>query len=137
VLECVPAPVAAAVTKALEVPTIGIGAGPATSGQVLVYHDMLGMTSSPHHDQFMPKFCKQYAKVGEAIQIGLDQFKSEVEGGQFPGEAFSPYKMSAEEEQLFDEMMASDANKREKEQGAMGEKILAQDEYETVNLYGK
>ncbi|WJX94888.1 3-methyl-2-oxobutanoate hydroxymethyltransferase 1, mitochondrial [Trifolium repens] len=55
VLECVPAPVAAAATTALEIPTIGIGARPYCSGQVLVYHD-LGMLQHPHH--VTPKFCK-------------------------------------------------------------------------------
>ena len=70
VLECVPAPVATAITDALEIPTIGIGAGPGTNGQVLVYHDMLGMTSHPHHQEFVPKFCKQYASLGRQIIQG-------------------------------------------------------------------
>ncbi|WCJ37800.1 3-methyl-2-oxobutanoate hydroxymethyltransferase 2 mitochondrial [Euphorbia peplus] len=57
VLECVPAPVAAAATSALRIPTIGIGAGPFCSGQVLVYHDLLGMMQHPHHAKVTPKFC--------------------------------------------------------------------------------
>jgi 3-methyl-2-oxobutanoate hydroxymethyltransferase len=53
---------------------------------VLVYHDMLGMTSNPHHEQFMPKFCKAYAAVGKAIHEGLGEFKKEVESGAFPSD---------------------------------------------------
>jgi hypothetical protein len=49
----------------------GIGAGGGTSGQVLVFHDMLGMLSHPQHEEFVPKFCKKYARVGHAIQDGL------------------------------------------------------------------
>ncbi len=64
VLECIPGPIAAAITAALKIPTIGIGAGPSCSGQVLVYHDLLGMMSHPHHAKVTPKFCKQYAQVG-------------------------------------------------------------------------
>ena len=58
VIECVPAPIAAAVTEAVGIPTIGIGAGPACSGQVLVFHDLLGMMSHPHHAQVRrPQLC--------------------------------------------------------------------------------
>ncbi|GFP81325.1 3-methyl-2-oxobutanoate hydroxymethyltransferase 2 mitochondrial [Phtheirospermum japonicum] len=58
VLECVPPPVAAAATSALQIPTIVIGAGPFCSGQVLVYHDLLGMLQHPHHAKVTPKFSK-------------------------------------------------------------------------------
>jgi 3-methyl-2-oxobutanoate hydroxymethyltransferase len=93
VLECVPAVVAAAVTRLLKVPTIGIGAGPPCSGQVLVYHDLLGMMQHPHHAKVTPKFCKQYAAVGAAVQEALGQYRAEVAAGEFPGEKYSPYKM--------------------------------------------
>jgi 3-methyl-2-oxobutanoate hydroxymethyltransferase len=78
----------------LEVPTIGIGAGPHTSGQVLVFHDMLGMMSHPHHEHFVPKFCKKYARVGDAITKGLADFCKDVQEGIFPGKDFSPYVVS-------------------------------------------
>ncbi|XP_030545558.1 3-methyl-2-oxobutanoate hydroxymethyltransferase 2, mitochondrial-like [Rhodamnia argentea] len=91
VLECVPAPVAAAATSALRIPTIGIGAGPFCSGQVLVYHDLLGMLQHPHHAKVTPKFCKHYAQVGDVINKALLQYKEEVTSGSFPGPAHSPY----------------------------------------------
>lgn len=97
VLECVPAPIAAAITRALTIPTIGIGAGAATSGQVLVYHDLLGMMSHPHHAKVSPKFCKQYAAVGSHIQQALSQYREEVAAGQFPTPAFSPYRIPEQE----------------------------------------
>ncbi|KAL4340018.1 hypothetical protein GQ457_08G022660 [Hibiscus cannabinus] len=94
VLECVPAPVAAAATSALQIPTIGIGAGPFCSGQVLVYHDLLGMLQHPHHAKVTPKFCKQYARVGDVINKALSEYKEEVSNGSFPGPSHSPYKMN-------------------------------------------
>ncbi|XP_077223664.1 3-methyl-2-oxobutanoate hydroxymethyltransferase 1, mitochondrial-like [Tasmannia lanceolata] len=95
VLECVPAPVAAAATSALQIPTIGIGAGPFCSGQVLVYHDLLGMLQHPHHAKVTPKFCKQYGHVGDAINKALLEYKKEVEDKSFPGAAHTPYKIGA------------------------------------------
>ncbi|PKI56033.1 hypothetical protein CRG98_023573 [Punica granatum] len=95
VLECVPATVAAAATSALRIPTIGIGAGPFCSGQVLVYHDLLGMLQHPHHAKVTPKFCKQFAHVGDVINKALTDYKEEVTSGSFPGPDHSPYKMSA------------------------------------------
>jgi 3-methyl-2-oxobutanoate hydroxymethyltransferase len=97
VLECVPGPVAAAVTRALRVPTVGIGAGGDCSGQVLVYHDLLGMMSHPHHAKVAPKFCKQYARVGAEIQDALGRYRDEVVSGAFPGRAFSPYALAGSE----------------------------------------
>ncbi|KNA19503.1 hypothetical protein SOVF_060440 [Spinacia oleracea] len=97
VLECVPAPVAAAATSVLGIPTIGIGAGPFCSGQVLVYHDLLGMMQHPHHAKVTPKFCKQYAHVGDVINKALLEYKDEVTNGSFPGPDHSPYKISSSE----------------------------------------
>lgn len=95
VLECVPPPVAAAATSALQIPTIGIGAGPFCSGQVLVYHDLLGMMQHPHHAKVTPKFCKQFARVGDVINKALLEYKEEVTNGSFPGPSHSPYKMTS------------------------------------------
>lgn len=92
VLECVPPVVGAMVTAELNIPTIGIGAGPATSGQVLVYHDLLGMMTHPHFTAVTPKFCKRYANVGAAINTALQEYAAEVKQGAFPGTAHSPYK---------------------------------------------
>lgn len=136
VLECVPANVAQAITETLEIPTIGIGAGGQTSGQVLVFHDMLGMTSHPHHEQFVPKFCKRYAQVGHIIQDGLKEFKNDVESGEFPGDAFSPYLMKEEEKKAFDELLARDALERRRKHDAAAEKYIQTDEYEKLDLYG-
>jgi 3-methyl-2-oxobutanoate hydroxymethyltransferase len=136
VLECVPANVATAITEALEIPTIGIGAGGGTSGQILVFHDMLGMLSHPHHEQFVPKFCKKYAQVGHAIQDGLNQFKVEVESGTFPGEEYSPYLMTPGEKEAFDALLAKDAEERRRQHDITAVKLSQADEYETLKLYG-
>ena len=105
VLECIPANVAHAITTQLDIPTIGIGAGGHTSGQVLVFHDLLGMSSHPHHEEFVPKFCKRYASVGLQINDGLAQFKKEVDDGIFPGNDYSPYVMSTDEIVTFDNLL--------------------------------
>jgi 3-methyl-2-oxobutanoate hydroxymethyltransferase len=136
VLECMPANVAAAITETLEIPTIGIGAGPFTSGQVLVFHDMLGMLSHPHHEQFVPKFCKRYAHVGHSIQSGLKEFKSEVESGAFPGDAYDPYVMTDNEKDAFEALLTADAVERRRKQEETSVKLAQADEYEQLRLYG-
>ncbi len=79
VLEAMPAPVAERITEAIGVPTIGIGAGAACSGQVLVWHDLLGLLPAP-----MPRFVKQYAQVGTTIRSALDAYVTDVRTGRFP-----------------------------------------------------
>ncbi|GMV38914.1 MAG: 3-methyl-2-oxobutanoate hydroxymethyltransferase [Myxococcales bacterium] len=80
VLELVPGPLAARVTETLSIPTIGIGAGPACDGQVLVCYDMLGM-----NDGFQPKFLKTYDSLGDRIRGAVSQYVGEVKAGAFPG----------------------------------------------------
>lgn len=79
VLEKVPDRVAAYITKRLHIPTIGIGAGAETDGQVLVIHDLLGL-----FDRFLPKFAKQYAQLHSQIQQALLAYKTDVEAHAFP-----------------------------------------------------
>jgi 3-methyl-2-oxobutanoate hydroxymethyltransferase len=96
VLEAVPAPVAARVTKALTVPTIGIGAGPDCDGQVLVWHDLLGLS-----DRKPARFVKRYAEVGAEIRRALEAYAVDVRSGAFPAEEHT-YPMPAEERALFE-----------------------------------
>ena len=96
VLEAVPAPVARAVTKALVVPTIGIGAGGDTDGQVLVWHDMLG-----YYEGQSPRFVKRYADLGDAIVEALGRYAEEVRGGTFPEEQHT-YAMPDDERTAFE-----------------------------------
>ena len=79
VLELVPAAVAQAVTEAVEIPTIGIGAGAGCDGQVLVLYDLLGLT-----DRFSPKFLKRYASMADDVRTAVRRFREDVVGGQYP-----------------------------------------------------
>jgi 3-methyl-2-oxobutanoate hydroxymethyltransferase len=84
VIEGVPDVVGAAVTEAVDVPTIGIGAGPACDGQVLVFHDLLGLGSRKP-----PKFVRQYAEVGRIATEAVAAFVADVRNGTFPSDAES------------------------------------------------
>ena len=103
VIECVPPDIAQTITAKLTIPTIGIGAGPHTSGQVLVYHDLLGFFQHAHHAKVSPQFSKAYAAVGAAIQSGLEAFRNEVVAGKFPSDQYSPYKVVNSERSKVDE----------------------------------
>lgn len=80
VLECMPPGLAAAITAAVPIPTIGIGAGPACDGQVLVCHDMLGL-----NDRFQPRFVKRYADLGAQMRTAFAAYARDVQAGTFPG----------------------------------------------------
>jgi 3-methyl-2-oxobutanoate hydroxymethyltransferase len=80
VMECIPDLVAARITRQLKIPTIGIGAGRECDGQVLVYHDLVGLFA-----RFTPKFVKQYVNLSPLIKEALAQYKSDVEKNTFPG----------------------------------------------------
>jgi 3-methyl-2-oxobutanoate hydroxymethyltransferase len=96
VLEAVPAVVAAHVTEALAIPTIGIGAGAACDGQVLVWHDLLGLYGGR-----TPRFVKQYANLGVEIECALGEYVSDVRSGAFPEERHT-YAMPEEELERFE-----------------------------------
>lgn len=94
VLECVPAALAARVSKELEIPVIGIGAGPECDGQVLVWQDMLGLC-----DTVAPKFVKRFGEVGEAMRAAFTAYAQEVKDGTFPAEEHC-YSLEGEAELL-------------------------------------
>lgn len=79
VLEAIPAPIAETISARLRIPTIGIGAGQRCDGQVLVYHDLLGM-----FDRFTPRFVKQYANLNQEIVAALSSFREDVAERRFP-----------------------------------------------------
>jgi 3-methyl-2-oxobutanoate hydroxymethyltransferase len=95
VLEAVPAAVAAEVTRQLTIPTIGIGAGRETDGQVLVWHDLLGL-----YEGRAPRFVKRYADVGVEIKRALEAYADDVRTGRFPEDAHT-YAMPEEELEAF------------------------------------
>ena len=90
VLEGIPSQIAKIITDNLNIPTIGIGAGKDCDGQILVYQDMLGM-----FEDFVPKFVKQYGKIGSSIKESVKEYIKEVENGSFPDKQHS-YSMDDE-----------------------------------------
>jgi 3-methyl-2-oxobutanoate hydroxymethyltransferase len=95
VLEAVPVPVAARITESLTVPTIGIGAGAECDGQVLVYHDLLGLTEGR-----APRFVKRYANLADEIRGALTTYAEEVRNGVYPAPEHT-YAMPEDEFELF------------------------------------
>ena len=100
VLESVPAAVATYISQQLEIPTIGIGAGHGCDGQVLVFHDALGM-----FDDILPRFVRRYANLGETMVEALATYRDEVRAREFPAEEHT-YPMEDEEWQAFLELVA-------------------------------
>lgn len=93
VLECVPTELAAMITEQIAIPTIGIGAGPSCDGQVLVYHDVLGM-----YDGHTPKFVRKYANAAEDLQKALEAYLADVRSGAFPNDESESFHMASDEE---------------------------------------
>jgi 3-methyl-2-oxobutanoate hydroxymethyltransferase len=96
VLECIPAELSDAITKAVSIPTIGIGAGKHCDGQVLVTHDMVGM-----FEKFIPSFVKQYVNLAPQIKEAIAAYHEEVKNGSFPSEEHS-FNMQSDVQNLLD-----------------------------------
>jgi 3-methyl-2-oxobutanoate hydroxymethyltransferase len=93
VLECVPAELAAFITERISIPTIGIGAGPACDGQVLVLHDLLGI-----YDGHTPKFVRKYAHLADDMRVAIEAYLLDVREGRFPDVATESFHVGGEEE---------------------------------------
>ena len=106
VVECVPAELAARVTAAVKVPTIGIGAGAGCDGQVLVWHDLLGLYAGR-----APRFVKRYAELADEIRSALGAFVGEVRERSFPEERHT-YSIPADELERFESALAARAQNR-------------------------
>jgi 3-methyl-2-oxobutanoate hydroxymethyltransferase len=105
VLELVPAQVARAISERLEIPTIGIGAGPYCDGQVQVFHDLLGLDPDFH-----PRHARRYAELGETIQTAVRSYVADVQADSFPTDA-QTISMSPDEEARLHELLG-DASAR-------------------------
>ncbi|MFP4005395.1 MAG: 3-methyl-2-oxobutanoate hydroxymethyltransferase [Candidatus Hadarchaeia archaeon] len=103
VLESVPSQVSKTITDELEIPTIGIGAGPHCDGQVLVINDILGMS------EISPKFAKEYVDLESKIKDAIVNFRKEVESGEFPAKSHS-YEMKKEEKKQLEELKRNRSN---------------------------
>jgi 3-methyl-2-oxobutanoate hydroxymethyltransferase len=95
VLESVPRELAVQITEQLRIPTIGIGAGPECDGQVLVFHDLVGLTFGG-----VPKFARQYANLSETISRAVSEYCEDVRSGRFPSDAESYHLPAEMREQL-------------------------------------
>ncbi|HVS32276.1 MAG TPA: 3-methyl-2-oxobutanoate hydroxymethyltransferase [Thermoanaerobaculia bacterium] len=93
VLECVPSELGAFITDRVTIPTIGIGAGPSCDGQVLVFHDVLGL-----YDGHTPKFVRKYANLADDMQKALAAFLSDVREGRFPDEVTESFHSGTRED---------------------------------------
>ena len=103
VLECVPPAVAARITRELRIPTIGIGAGADCDGQVLVWHDLLGL-----YDGTSPRFVRRYAELAGIVRDALEGYAADVRTGAFPAEEHA-YTIPAEELALFEQAVTTQA----------------------------
>lgn len=134
VLEKIPSQVAAFITSMLRVPTIGIGAGPHCSGQVLVAHDMLGLYQGK-----VPRFAKQYARAGELIQRAVEAYAKEVHAREFPAtpprsssESMHPphhFHMSAAELDAFYALMSRNYREHQAALSSLEEQVQALQEW--------
>ncbi len=98
-LECIPSALAAEVTGALSIPTIGIGAGADCDGQVLVFHDLLGI-----EERIAPRFVRRYAQLGHDAREALAAYVADVRSGAFPSAAESFEDPSAPRPQTLDRL---------------------------------
>ena len=108
VLEAVPDKVAEIVTREIPIPTIGIGAGPHCDGQVLVYHDVLGLGSG----DFQPKFVRRYANLADDAVAAMERFFADIESGDFPSEE-ETYHMAAESAEILDGLADFEAHAKQ------------------------
>ena len=93
VLECVPSELAAMITERVSIPTIGIGAGPHCDGQVLVFHDLLGL-----YDGHTAKFVRRYASLGDEMRNAIGRYVDDIRTGRFPNDDSEAFHMSNAEE---------------------------------------